>query len=279
MTLGFQMPEGACNAHLHIIDPAFPNDGKAAEQHGTVEEYRREAGRLGMPRAVFVQAKPFALDNACLLDAIARFGPEDARGIGVVSASVTDRELEDLHAGGVRGLRFSVWNPKNAVVSFEDCRPLSQRVRHLGWNVQLHMSSAQLLQCADVVRSLECRVVIDHMGRLDPALGVRDPAYPLLCELLDRGNTWVKLSGPYLNTRTGEPWDDAAQVARAIAAYAPERVVWGSDFPHVTEREKPDELTLAGLIPRWLPTERARRLALVENPEELYGFSERERPT
>lgn len=271
-SLSFSMPAMACNAHLHIIDPAFPNDGKAEAQRGTVEEYRALADALGLPRAVFVQAKPFALDNACLLDAIAKFGPAYARGIAVVNASATDEELETLHAGGVRGLRFSVWNPKNAVVAFEDCLPLSQRVSHLGWNMQLHMGASQIAQQADVIRKLECKVVIDHMGRLDPALGVRDPAWKFLQEMIDKGNTWIKLSGPYLNTKDGFPWEDATQTARAIAEFAPERVVWGSDFPHVTEKHKPDEFQLTEMISTWLPTQRARQLALVDNPAELYGF-------
>lgn len=268
----FEMPANACNAHLHIIDPAFPNDGKAAAQIGTVEEYRALADRLSLPRAVFVQAKPFALDNACLLDAIKKFGPDSARGVAVVDNTVSDRELERLHRGGVRGLRFSVWNPNNAVISFEDCYPLSQRIRHLGWNIQLHMGASQLVERADIIRRLDCKVVIDHMGRLDPALGIKDPAWPFIQEMIDRGNTWVKLSGPYLNTKIGEPWADATETAIAIAQYAPERVVWGSDFPHVTEKVKPDEAALAELIGTWLPTEQARRLALADNPRELYGF-------
>lgn len=271
-TISFTMPKGACNAHLHIIDPAFPNDGKAASQIGTVESYRALADRLQLPRAVFVQAKPFALDNACLLDAIQKFGPDDARGIAVADHTISDGELERLHEGGIRGLRFSVWNPDNAVVSFDDCFPLSERVKHLGWNMQLHMSAAQLIGWADIIRKLDCKVVIDHMGRLDPALGIKDPAYPFIQEMIDKGSTWVKLSGPYLNTRTGEPWNDAAQTAIAIAKYAPERVVWGSDFPHVTEKVKPDESVLTEMVGTWLPTEKARQLALADNPQELYGF-------
>ena len=270
--LSFAIPANACNTHLHIIDPAFPNDGKAAAQIGTVETYRALAEQLNLPRAVFVQAKPFALDNSCLLDAIQKFGPDCARGIAVVNNAVSDQELEQLHDGGVRGLRFSVWNPPNAVVSFEDCQPLSERVKHLGWNMQLHMSASQIAQHADVIRKLDCKVVIDHMGRLDPALGVKDPAYTFLCEMVDKGNTWIKLSGPYLNTRTGAPWTDATETAIAIAELAPERVVWGSDFPHVTEKVKPDEAVLTELIGTWLPTEKARQLALTDNPQELYGF-------
>lgn len=270
--LSFRMPANACNAHLHIIDPAFPNDGKAASQSGTVDTYRALADALALPRAVFVQAKPFARDNACLLDAIERFGRENCRGIAVVNNIVSDEALESLHAGGVRGLRFSVWNPRNAVVSFDDCAPLSERVKHLGWNIQLHMGAKQIAQHADIIRALDCKIVIDHMGRLDPALGINDPAWKFLQEMIDRGRTWIKLSGPYLNTAAGYPWEDADKTAEAIAAFAPERVVWGTDFPHVTEKVKPDEWELTELIVRWLPTEKARVLALSENPAELYGF-------
>ncbi len=268
----FTMPQGACNSHLHIIDPAFPNDGKAEEQIGTVEQYREVADLLQLPRAIFVQAKVFGLDNACLLDAIQKFGQENARGIAVVDNTVSDAELERLHNGGVRGLRFSVWNPKNAVVSFEDCYPLSERVKEFGWNMQLHMGAAQIYEHADVIRKLDCKVVIDHMGRLDPMLGVKDPAYPFICEMIDKGNTWVKLSGPYLNTAMGHPWDDATETAQAIAKYAPERVVWGTDFPNITEKVKPDPLELTEMIGLWFPTEKARQLALSDNPKELYGF-------
>ena len=270
--LSFRMPANACNAHLHIIDPAFPNDGKAASQSGTVDTYRALADALALPRAVFVQAKPFARDNACLLDAIERFGRENCRGIAVVNNTISDEALESLHAGGVRGLRFSVWNPRNAGVSFDDCAPLSERVKHLGWNIQLHMGAKQIAQHADIIRALDCKIVIDHMGRLDPALGINDPAWKFLQEMIDRGRTWIKLSGPYLNTAAGYPWEDADKTAEAIAAFAPERVVWGTDFPHVTEKVKPDEWELAERIVRWLPTEKARVLALSENPAELYGF-------
>ncbi len=272
-SLTFEMPANACNAHLHIIDPAFPNDGNATTQIGTVSAYREIADQLHLPRAVFVQAKPFALDNTCLLDAIDKFGRDNARGIAVVNNAVTNAELEYLNANGVTGLRFSVWNPNNAVVSFDDCYPLSERCKQFGWNIQLHMGATQIARYADTIRKLDCRIVIDHMGRLDPALGVKDSAYAFLLEMIDRGNTWIKLCGPYLNSNEKMPWNDATAVAKAIAAYAPERVVWGTDFPHVTEKIKPSEFFLTNMIPSWFPTERARRLALVDNPAELYGFA------
>lgn len=268
----FKVPEKTCNAHLHIIDPVFPNDGKAAAQIGTVEMYKKVAEELGLKRAVFVQPKPFALDNTCLLDAIKKFGTDNSRGIAVVNNTVSDAELIRLHEGGVRGLRFSVWNPNNAVVSFADCAPLAERVKDMGWNIQLHMSARQLYEQADVIRKLPCRVVIDHMGRLDPALGIQDKAYAFIREMIDRGNTYVKICGPYLNTIIGFPWNDATETARIIASYAPERVVWGTDWPHVTEKNKLDENVFLELIPIWFPTEKAKMLVLKDNPAELYGF-------
>ena len=170
--LSFHMPENACNSHLHIIDPQFPNDGKAESQIGTVEMYRKVIDPLGITRAVFVNAKPFGTDNAVILDGIQKFGKDSARGIAVVNSSVTDKELEEMHKGGIRGLRFSVWNPANAVVSFDDCFPLSERVKDMGWNMQLHMGAKQLVEYADIIRSIKSRIVIDHMGRLDPKLGI-----------------------------------------------------------------------------------------------------------
>lgn len=268
----FEMPRHACNAHLHIIDPAYPNDGKAASQIGTVQTYRAVADELQLERAVFVQAKPFALDNTCLMDAIEAFGIENARGIAVVGEEITDEELGEMNRRGVRGLRYSVWNPNNAVVSIASCPVLAQRVKDFGWNIQLHSSAKQLVEWADMIRGLPTKVVIDHMGRMDPKLGKDDPAFKTLCEFIDRGNVWVKLSGPYLNTAAGEPWEDATALARALADYAPERVLWGSDFPHVTEKVKPEESVLTEMIADWFPTEKARQLALVENPAEVYGF-------
>ncbi len=270
--LSFMMPKNACNSHLHIIDPKFPNDGKAAEQIGTINTYMNIAGNLHLDRAVFVQAKPFGCDNNCLLDAIRKFGRSNSVGIAVVTNEATNAELKKLNDGGVKGIRFSVWNPNNAVVSFDDCLPLSKRVYDFGWNMQLHMSAKQLAERIEIIKQIPGKIVIDHMGRMDPNLGVNDPALPVLLSLIDRGNVWVKISGPYLNSVKGFPWNDSDELARKIAGYAPERIVWGSDFPHVTEKVKPDETYLTNMISRWLPDEKTRQLALVTNPEELYGF-------
>lgn len=266
------MPENACNSHLHIIDPTYPNNGKAQEQKGTIAMYKKVAAQIHMPRAVFVQAKPFELDNKCLLDAIHSFGIENSRGIAVTDSTVTDQELQDWHHQGIRGLRFSIWNPANAVVSIKDCLGLAHRIKNYDWNIQLHMSAAQLLEYKDIILNIPCKIVIDHMGRLNPSLGLSDPAYPFICRLIDKGNTWVKLCGPYLNTKEEYPWRDAQAIAQAFSSYAPERMLFGTDWPHVTEKEPLDEIYLANLACKFFKDEKALHLALVENPCRVYGF-------
>lgn len=268
----YKVPEYTCNAHLHIIDPAYPNNGKAREQKGTVEEYMEIAKRLALPRAVFVQAKVFGMDNTCLTDAIQKFGKDKAVGIAVVNQTVSDSYLKDLDAAGVKGLRFSVWNPNNAVVSLDDCLPLSKRVVDMGWCIQLHMSASQLVQNKKMICDIPCNVVIDHMGRLDPALGTDDPAFDIICRLVEKGNFWVKLCGPYLNTTSSAPWLDAAKTARAYVARIPERLVWGTDFPHVTEKTKYNEQVFTDLIPEWISSKELQKKILSDNPSKLYNF-------
>ena len=270
--MSFILPKNTCNAHLHIIDPAYPNDGKAESHRGTIEEYQKVAAELGLDRAVFVQAKDFATDNSCLIDALDKFGKDNARGIAVVKPDIAESELAMMHEHGVRGLRFSLWNPNNAVVTVDGVKPLSERIKHYGWNIQMHASARQLMEWSDLLENLDCKIVIDHMGRLDPKLGVDDPAFKFICKLIDKGNTWVKVSGPYLNTTTGYPWYDSIPTGRAYVKYAPERMLWGSDWPHVTELVKPAEKDFVNLIEAWFETARERQLALVENPCEVYGF-------
>ncbi len=259
-------PPLACDAHCHILDPDPPGMALA--------DYRRLQRRLGTTRAVLVQAKRHGTDHAVLLDALAALGG-DGVGVGVVRADVGDAELARLHAGGVRGLRFSVWNPADALVAIADVGPLARRVAPLGWHVQLHMSAAQLHANAELVAGLPCPVVIDHMGRLPPGEGPGHPALAVLRRLLDAGRTWVKLSGAYLDTLAGPPgYPEAAAVARALVAAAPERLVWGSDWPHLTERHKPDDALLLDLLEGWAGDEATRRRILVDNPAKLYGFAD-----
>jgi len=265
-------PPDACDAHFHVLDPRFPSPDAWRPEGMTLADYGRLQTRIGTRRGVLVQAKYHRTDPACLLDALARMGG-DGRGIAVVHPNVTDAELRRLHAGGVRGLRFSLWNPADTVTTIEMIAPLGPRIADLGWHVQLHLSAAQILDHAGLIARLPCSVVIDHMGRLPPRQGPDHPAFAAIARLVEGGRTWVKLSGAYLNTEDGPPdYADATRIARSFVRLAPERLVWGSYWPHVTEAHKPDDAVLFDLLSDWAGSGAARDRILVDNPATLYGF-------
>jgi predicted TIM-barrel fold metal-dependent hydrolase len=269
-----QVPPNACDAHLHIIDARFPAaPGAVILPHATIEDYRMLQRRIGTTRAVIVQAKVHGTDHSCMLDAIAKLHGK-GRGIGVVQAAVADAELRRLHDGGIRGLRFSVWNPADTVTTIDMIQPLAKRIGDFGWHVQIHMSGDQIVEQAALLERLPCPVVIDHMARLPPGLGVKHPAFEIVRRMVDKGNTWVKVSGAYLNTDIGAPtYSDAAAVTKDWIHAAPERVVWGSDWPHVTETHgKPDDARLLDLLAQAAPDKATLARILVANPARLYGF-------
>ena len=269
-------PSGACDCHLHIYDPAFPMarpDARAVEDAG-VEQYRGLQARIGTTRAVVVQPAAYGTDNAVTVDAVARLGRDAARGIAVVHPTITDEALAALDAGGIRGVRFTQHDPRTAVTTPDMIEPVARRVARLGWHVQIHLLAPQIVALRDVLLALPGTIVIDHMARLPQPEGVAHPAWDIVRTLLDRGRTWIKLSGAYLDSREGAPrYGDVLGVAQALVRHAPERCVWGSDWPHPTERaSKPDDAVLFDLLGEWAGGEEMRSRILVEHPRELYGF-------
>ncbi|ONG50239.1 2-pyrone-4,6-dicarboxylate hydrolase [Pseudoroseomonas deserti] len=266
------VPEGACDAHLHIIDDRFTGAGPSPGM--TLADYRLLQRRLGVARAVLVQAKHHGTDPACLLDALAQLG-EDGRGIAVLTPEqATPALLRKLHDAGVRGLRFSLWNPADQLVTLEMLRPLVAKIAPLGWHAQIHMTGPQIVEAEAILANLPCPIVFDHMARLPVAEGPDHAGFGVVARLLARGDVWVKLSGAYLNTATGAPYADAGRIARAFVAEAPDRMVWGSDWPHVTEKtHKPDDAQLIDLLTDWAGSDAGAARILRDNPAQLYGFA------
>ena len=268
-------PAGACDCHMHIYDAARFAPSRPASRmqaQATVADYRLLQRRTGTSRTVVVTPAVYATDNRVTLDAIARLG--DARGVAVVTPEVSDVELAALDRGGVRGIRFTQFDPATAVTTIDMIEPLSRRVNALGWHVQIHMRGDQIAAAADLWPRLPSPIVFDHLGRLPQPDGIGHPAFAVIRRLIDEGRTWVKLSGAYLDTKVGGPsYADATAVAQAFAQAAPERMVWGSDWPHPTEQQKPDDAVLFDLLSGWSPHEATRRRILVTNPEALYGFA------
>jgi predicted TIM-barrel fold metal-dependent hydrolase len=256
---------------MHIYDAArFPPPRPSArmQQHAGVAEYRLFQQRIGTSRVVVVQPAAYGTDNAVTLDALAQLGSQ-ARGVAVVHPDVSERELRRLSERGVRGIRFTQFDPKTAVTTIDMIEPLARRVAPLGWHVQIHLRADQIVDAADLLERLPGTVVFDHLGRL--TRGTVDPAFAVIRRMLDRGRTWMKLSGAYM-MGVAPAYAQAGDVARAYVAAAPERMVWGSDWPHPTEAEKPDDAVLFDLLSAWAPDSATRRRVLVDNPAKLYGF-------
>jgi len=269
-----QAPANAADCHMHIYDPGRPQlASRSPVTQAGVAEYRLLQKRLGTTRVVVVQPRNHAIDNEVTVNAVAQLGP-NARGIAVLHPTVSDGELKRLHAGGIRGIRFSLGDPATAVVSEDMIEPLAARIAPLGWHVQLHAPGDFIAAHAAVLRRLPTPLVIDHMGRMPPQAGLTHPAFAIIRGLLDQGRTWVKLAGAYFNSTGGPPaYPGAATIARAFLSAAPERMVWGSDWPHPSEKNKPDDARLFDLLAEWAPDETTRHRILVTNPESLYGFS------
>ena len=199
--------------------------------------------------------------------------PEIPRGVAVVNTSVTDLELQQLHKAGVRGIRFNI--AQAGATTVEMIEPLSHRVVKLGWHIQINMPSEMILANTTIWDRIPTQVVFDHLAHLREPDGIKDPTFGMVSALLKKRKAWVKLSGGYADTKVGPPtYADSTEVARAYVKLAPHQLVWGSDWPHPTEKDnaKPDDALLFDLLSQWTPDEATRRLILVDNPKRLYGF-------
>ena len=269
-------PANACDCHMHIYDPArfpMPLSARVAPTNAAVAQYRLLQRRTGTTRVVVVQPRNYAIDNRVTVDALKQLAPH-ARGVAVLHPTVTDAELKSLNDAGIRGIRFSLGDPATAVVTPDMVEPLARRIAGLGWHVQFNVEGEQIVALADVMRRLPTPMVFDHLANPGPA-GTNHPSHAIVRGLIDRGRTWVKLSGAYSNSRVGPPYPDATRIAQAFVRAAPERLVWGSDWPHpgvVAMADKPDDAVLFDLLAVWAPDEATRNRILVQNPETLYGF-------
>ncbi|SEK05532.1 amidohydrolase family protein [Paraburkholderia diazotrophica] len=269
-------PLRACDAHIHIYSRSFATRADAAGfvEQADVPAYRDVQARIGTQRVVIVTPRIYGTDNAVTLDAIRQLGIANARGVAVVRPDVTDAELAKLHEGGIRGIRFTLYTPANAVVGFDMVEPLAWRVAELGWHVQLHWTAAQIVEHQALLARLPLTIVFDHCARLPLPDGATHAAFTTVRRLVDAGRAWVKLSGPYLDSIDGldARYIDVAPTARAWIAAIPDRLVWGSDWPHATETHKPADPMLLDLLGEWADDETTRERILTDNAARLYGF-------
>ena len=270
----YRPPEGAVDAHCHVFGPGhrFPY---APQRKYTPSDAPKEAlfalrAHLGLARSVIVQASCHGRDNAALLDALAA-DPQDSRGVAVVDPDVADAELEAMDRAGVRGVRFNfvrrLVNPDPLDVSAR----LAARVAELGWHVVVYFEAPDLAELAPFLRNLPCTVVIDHMGRPDVAAGVEARGFRDFVRLMEDARFWTKVSCPDRLTTLGPPYDDVAPFARSLVERFPDRVLWGTDWPHPNMGgHHPDDGLLVDRIPVIAPDDGSRHKLLVTNPGRLY---------
>jgi D-galactarolactone isomerase len=267
-------PANATDCHHHIYDSRFPADPKATLRppDASVEDYRGLQKLIGTQRNVIVQPSTYGTDNSLLLEAMGQFGLAATRAVAVVDTSVTDAELKKLDAAGVRGIRFNL--AQQGATTIEMVEPLSQRVNALGWHIQINAPADRIVAAEEVWNRVPCQMVFDHLAHVPHPAGLGHPVFGLVSRLLQQGKAWVKLSGAYADTKIGPPtYADSSEVARAYVKEAPERLVWGSDWPHPTEKQKPDDALLFDLLADWAPDEKVRKRILVDNPAKLYAFT------
>jgi len=265
-------PANACDCHMHIYDAKYPVAANATLKpaDALVADYKLLQKRIGTSRNVIVTPSTYGTDNRVTLDAMAQIG-STARGVAVVDTTVTDAELKRMNDLGVRGIRFNL--VQAGATTTEMVEPLSKRVNDLGWHIQIHMKGEQIAAIEDLLLRVPSPIIFDHLGRLAQPNPLENPGFKTISKLIDKGKTWVKLSGAYQDSKVGPPsYSDTVPIASAYIKGAPERMVWASDWPHPTEKNKPDDAVLFDLLTAWAPDETTRTRILVQNPATLYGF-------
>jgi D-galactarolactone isomerase len=266
-------PPNATDCHFHIYDSSFAIAPYATLKPppASVQDYQALQRRIGTTRCVVILPSTYGTDNSHYLALLPQLGgKERVRMVGVVNPPVTDQELRQMHDAGVRGIRFNLSPP--GATTLDMIEPLAKRIEPMGWHSQINAPADQILAAQDIFLRVPGRLVFDHLAH---APDVDSPSYQLVRRLIDKGNTWVKLSGAYGDTKSGPPeYADRLAVAQGYARAAPERVVWGSDWPHPSEAadKKPNDAVLFDLLAVWVPDEAARHRVLVENPAKLYDF-------
>lgn len=266
---------GACDCHMHIYDTRFPHIANAIYRppDALVPDYLAVRARLGLERTVVVTPSAYGTDNRCTLDAVEQLG-SSARAVAVVDASIKASDLLDLDKGGVRGVRFNL--VQAGANTSQMLVPIAARIADLDldWHVQVHALLDQLAELEPILVRLATPVVLDHLARVPPQVAAQEKGLDVLSRMLSTGRTWVKLSAPYLESREGRPaYADCGPLVRALVRAAPERLVWGSDWPHPSEQANlPDDLDLLQSLSGWIPDSTVRHRILVSNPARLYGF-------
>lgn len=274
----FKPPPGTCDTHCHIFGPpqVFPYSERRryTPPAAPLEHYLMMLDVIGVDRGIVVQPNVHDTDNRVSIDAIARSNGR-LRGVGRIDDDTTEKELEAMHAGGIRGIRFEFVEGRRGSTNLPLFERMIERVRPLGWHIELHVDPKVLVEHADWFRGLDLISVVDHFARIQTADGINQPAFRLLLELMERPNYWVKISGADQRTNAPYPHADVVPFAHALIAKAQDRVLWGTNWPHSNLFQygsTPNDGLLLNLMLDFAPDESIRNKILVDNPARLFGF-------
>ena len=264
------IPTGAIDCHAHVLGPQarfpYPSARPYTPREARVEDYRAMLDRLGFQRAVLIQPSIYGTDNTCLLTACRELGLE-TRAVAVLAPPYDAGYLRDLHAAGVRGVRLN-----HEALEADAIRRLAAAIAPFGWHLQLFVDAPQVEALLPLLTELPVETIFDHLGHVPASAGVGEPAFQALLKALEQGRCWVKLTAPYRLSAARPRFADVAPMVRALYAAAPDRCVWGTDWPHTNTDWAPDTPSLLDLLLEWLPDLQAAGQVLVDNPERLYGF-------
>lgn len=268
------LPNGACDAHCHVFGPSnlFPYSSSATytPEDAPKEQLFALHKHLGIERSVIVQASCHGKDNSAMVDALVA-GDGNYRGIAMVTRSVTEAKLKELHDAGVRGVRFNFVTHLGKAADFDSVREIVAKIKPFGWHVVVHFDAFRLEELAPFLKELDIVIVIDHMGRIDASAGLDQLAFKLLLELMEDERFWVKVSGSERLSRQGPPFHDAAEYGKLLVDQFPYRVLWGTDWPHPNIKQNmPDDGALVDLLAIIAPEPEKLKALLVDNPTRLY---------
>jgi len=269
-------PPNATDCHFHTYDRRYPAAAGASllPEDASPADYQALQRRIGTTRGVIIQPSTYGTDNALQLASMQALGPDRFRMVAVVAEDVADAELQRLHGLGVRGVRFNLTLPGSLTPA--SLPVLAPRLAALGWHCQINMNARQLADAETMLVALPGTLVFDHLGQVPQPAGTDSPSFAIIRRLLEAGRAYVKLSGAYITSKDGAPgYADAGRVAAAYVRAAPERVVWGSDWPHPTAPvdNKPDDAVLFDRMAEWAGGAAGLQRILVDNPARLYGFA------
>lgn len=263
-----------CDCHIHIISlsaqyPLAPSRDYTPPE-ATADAYRVLAGHLNLDRAVVIQPSVYGTDNSCTRDALLAANGR-WRGIAVIRPDAKEAEIRSLHEAGFRGVRFNLLHAHQD--DLECLESVARLIAPFNWHIEFAIRSDQLCEIADRLAALPVHVVVDHMARLPPNVTAADPMLKQVLELLKSGQLWIKLAGAYIVSKTGRPYDDLSALAQTLVNARPDRMVWGSNWPHPRrDLSTAENLELVQLVERWGFDPEVRDAIFIYNPARLYDF-------